>query len=78
MRCGTLLSTPHLNSSVFSSTPHAPHAPPANQDTPPVKKLGKTKKPGAKKQLVKWVDLFTCFLCGKEGRSPPASPMLAV
>ena len=21
--------------------------------------------------LVKWVDLFTCFHCGKEGRSPP-------
>ena len=28
--------------------------------------------PGSKKhQPVKWVDLFTCFLCGKEGRSPP-------
>ena len=46
-------------------------APLANQDTPPEKKLGKTKKPGSKKQPVKWVDLFTCFLCGKEGRSPP-------
>ena len=45
--------------------------PPTNQDTPPEKKLGKTKKPGSKKQPVKWVDLFTCFLCGKEGRSPP-------
>ena len=43
---------------------------PRNQGTPP-KKPDKTKKPGAKKTLVKWVDLFTCFLCGKEGRSPP-------
>ena len=35
-------------------------------------KLGKNKKPGSDKiQPVKWVDLFTCFLCGKEGRSPP-------
>ena len=34
--------------------------------------LGKcNKKPGPKKQPVKWVDLFTCFQCGKEGRSPP-------
>jgi len=34
---------------------------------------GKSKKgPNSKKpQPVKWVDLFTCFLCGKEGRSPP-------
>ena len=49
--------------------------PAANQDTEsentPPKKLSKTKKPGSKKQPVKWVDLFTCFLCGKEGRSPP-------
>ena len=35
-------------------------------------KLGKNKKPSsAKIQPVKWADLFTCFLCGKEGRSPP-------
>ena len=58
-----------------SPRPHTlPHAP-ANQDTEsentPPKKLGKNKKPGSKKQPVKWVDLFTCFLCGKEGRSPP-------
>ena len=44
--------------------------PPANQDPAPTK-LGKNKKPGSKKRLVKWVDFFTCFLCGKEGRSPP-------
>ena len=29
------------------------------------------KKLGPTKTLVKWVDLFTCFHCGKEGRSPP-------
>ena len=56
----------------FSSS----HPPRANQDaesenTPPKTKLGKNKQPGSKKQPVKWVDLFTCFLCGKEGRSPP-------
>ena len=41
-----------------------------NQGTPP-KKPDKTKKLGPTKTLVKWVDLFTCFHCGKEGRSPP-------
>lgn len=41
-----------------------------NKKTPP-QKLGKSKKPNPKKQPVKWVDLFTCFHCGKEGRSPP-------
>ena len=33
------------------------------------KKLGSTKTQGDKPVL--WVDLFRCFLCGKEGRSPP-------
>ena len=32
---------------------------------------GKIKQPGLKNKPVKWVDLFTCFQCGKEGRSPP-------
>ena len=41
-----------------------------NQGTLP-KKPDKTKKLGPTKTLVKWVDLFTCFHCGKEGRSPP-------
>ena len=63
----SLFAPPHLlRNPLYPSPP----APPANQDTPPEKKLGKTKKPGSKKQPVKWVDLFTCFLCGKEGRSP--------
>ena len=44
----------------------------AKQDTESVNKLGKNKKPGSDKiQPAKWVDLLTCFLCGKEGRSPP-------
>ena len=58
---------PQLSSNLFLS----PAPPPANQDTAPKKKLGKNEKPGIKKPLVKWVDLFTCFQCGKEGRSPP-------
>ena len=33
------------------------------------KKLGSTKTQGDKPVL--WVDLFRCFLCGEEGRSPP-------
>ena len=33
------------------------------------KKLGSTKTQGDKPVL--WVDLFRCFLCGVEGRSPP-------
>ena len=33
------------------------------------KKLGKTKQAGAKPVL--WVDIFRCFLCQTEGRSPP-------
>ena len=58
------------------STSHLQLIPPlarlANQDTESVNKLGKIKKPGSGKiQPVKWVDLFTCFHCGKEGRSPP-------
>ena len=57
---------PQLSSNLFFSPP-----PPANQDTAPKKKLGKNEKLGIKKTLVKWVDLFTCFQCGKEGRSPP-------
>ena len=35
------------------------------------KNLGQSKKLGPKKTPVKWVDLFTCFLCQKQGRSPP-------
>ena len=47
-----------------------------NQDTSGTKtpnKSGKSKNPGSKLKTnpVKWVDLFTCFGCGKEGRSPP-------
>ena len=46
-------------------------SPPAKPQDTGGKKLDKTKKLGPTKTLVKWVDLFTCFLCGKEGRSPP-------
>ena len=58
----TSQQTSNLNSQTF---------PPAKPQDTPRKKPDKTKKPGAKKPLVKWVDLFTCFHCGKEGRSPP-------
>ena len=35
------------------------------------KKPTKIKKSGSKNHPVLWVDLFRCFLCQKEGRSPP-------
>ena len=60
--------TTNLSTNLQSELPNLPPAKP--QDTG-CKKLGKTKKLGPTKTLVKWVDLFTCFLCGKEGRSPP-------
>ena len=59
------------NTSDFRPGPRHQIPPPEhNQDTGG-KKLGESKKPGPKKRPVLWVDLFRCFLCQKEGRSPP-------
>ena len=39
--------------------------------TPPPRSSAKARSWGPNKTPVKWVDLFTCFLCQKQGRSPP-------
>ena len=64
------LAVPRLLFLPLHFPPHLPLPPAKPQGTPP-KKPDKTKKLGPTKTLVKWVDLFTCFHCGKEGRSPP-------
>ena len=65
-----LENTTNRSTNLQSELPHLPLPPAKPQGTPP-KKPDKTKKLGPTKTLVKWVDLFTCFHCGKEGRSPP-------
>ena len=59
----------HISPYVQIPCQHTP--PPERYQDTGGKTLGKSKKPGPQKPAVLWVDLFRCFLCQKEGRSPP-------
>ena len=63
---------PTPNPAAMTPSPPPRHSFQAAGDSKPTKKnkeLGKTKQQGSKPVL--WVDLFRCFNCQTEGRSPP-------
>ena len=63
--------TPHLLSAHFTSTPQQTSKKTNNDDTKKKPKPGKTKKPASKPDKLLWVNVFRCFLCQREGPSPP-------